>query len=139
MATNGINYVGSRDFTTCPIWRYDEGDDLYFPVMEGKDLPESERNVSILVECKTNSGHKFMGYIVGISKVFSMALFCAEKTFHINKNIPDLSAEQMMDFLKCVGLSESTTIQDLFPLEYATKIARSEFRDFSGRFEMKFD
>lgn len=136
MVTNGIELVEMRDFQFCPVWRYDEDMNLYFPVTEGKDLPESERDVSIFVECKANSGHTFSGYIVGISKIFSMGLFCKEKTFHLNKNLPDLSAEQIRAFLECANLTNALTAEKLFPLKYTTQIKRDEFRDFSGNFEM---
>lgn len=138
MATNGIKLVDMRDFETCPIWRYDGDADLHFPVVHSRDLPDSERDVSILVDCKTKSGHKFNGYIVGVSKVFSMALFCEEKTFYLNKNLSDLSFEQMREFLECTGLSEFLTIDNLFPIGYTTKINRNDFVDFSGEFEMQF-
>ena len=138
MVTNGIKLVDLRDFETCPVWRYDEDDDLHFPVVQGKDLPDSERDVSIFVDCKTKSGHKFNGYIVGIGKIFSMGLFCADKTFYVNRNLLDLSFEQMRGFLECAGLSNLLTVENLFPLEYTTKINRDEFIDFSGQFEMAF-
>jgi hypothetical protein len=138
LVTNGIKLVSLSEFLTCPIWRYDEDDDLYYAVNHGKDLPESERDISILVECKTNSGHKFMGYVVGIEKVFSMAIFFEEKTFHVNKNLPDLSAKQMKALLMCAGFPGKVTVEQLFPIEYTTQIMRSEFKEFSGKFEVKF-
>lgn len=139
MITNGIELIKLRDFETSPVWRFDEDCDLYFPVLQGRDLPESERDVSIFVECKSNFGHPFDGYIVGIDKVFSMGLFCGRKVFHLNKNLPELSAEQMKEFLVCAGLSDALNVKDLFPLTYTTQIKRDEFRDFSGQFEMAFN
>jgi hypothetical protein len=138
LVTNGIKIVEARDFKIFPVWRYDEDDDLYFPVLEGRDLPDSERDISILVDCTAKSGHQFNGYIVGIRKVFSMGLFCAEKTFYVNKNLSDLSFKQMQEFLECTGLSDDLNIDDLFPLKFTTKINRDEFIDFSGTFEMNF-
>ena len=136
MDANGIKLVDLQNFETCPVWRYDEDDDLYFPVLTGKDLPEFERDVAIFVEYKTPSGIKFPGYIMGISKVFSLGLFCGGKTFYMNKNLPDLSAEQMSEFLECAGLTDLLSIKNLLPLEYVTKINHDEFQDFSGQFEM---
>lgn len=66
MAVNGIKIVELHDFESCPVWRYDEDEDLYFPVRQEEDVPDSERDILIFVECKINSGHKFPGYIVGI-------------------------------------------------------------------------
>jgi hypothetical protein len=138
LGANGIKFVRLQDFSVCPVWRYDEDDDLYYPVLQGKDLPISEKDVSIFVECKINTGHIFNGYIVGIGNVFSMGLFCDENIFYLNKNLPDLSCEQMQIFLKSTGLSSDVKVEQLLPITYATKINREEFLDFTGQFNMKF-
>jgi hypothetical protein len=130
--------VTLQDFQSCPVWRYDEDDDLYHPVMRESDLPDSQRDVSIFAEFKTPGGHSFSGYVVGISRVFSVGLFCGDRTFHINKNIPDLSVEQVRELLACAGLDDVHTVGEFFPLEYRTLILRDEFVDFSGRFEISF-
>lgn len=57
----------------------------------------------------------------------------------MNKNLPELTAEQMQAFLECAGLASILTIEDIFPLEYTTQITSDEVQGLSGRFDMSFD
>jgi hypothetical protein len=122
------------DFRACPIWRYDQDDELYHPVVAGKDLPESERDVSIYARFQTPAGFEFDGYVVGIERVFSIGLFAGDQVFQCNKNLKDLSLEQVRRFLAATGRIGSS--ETFFPLRYTTSINGSSYRDFSGQFHL---
>ncbi|MBX9432001.1 hypothetical protein ACI2VK_08010 [Ralstonia nicotianae] len=124
------------DFSACPIWRYDDEDDLYHPVLTADELPESERLLSIRARFVTPNGQSFDGYVVGIERVFSIGLFGGGQVFHVNKNLPDLSEKQLQAFLQTQPGPEALSTKALFPLSYTTTINREPFADFSGKFEM---
>lgn len=131
------NLTTPSDFFECAIWRYDEGDDLYHPVLAPDELPDSERDLSIRAVFTTPSGKKMDGYVVGISRVFSMGLFGREKLFHANKSLIHESEGWMRDFIQerpDLGLSSP---EDIFPLKYDTQIHQDGYADFSGTFDLK--
>lgn len=124
------------DFFLCPIWRYDDEDDLYHPVQDAEELPESERDLSIRAIFTTPSGKKIDGYIVGISRVFSMGLFGEDRFFHANKNLIPETKEWMNEFITQRSDPELRSLKDLFPLHYTTQIDRIGYKDFSGTFDL---
>lgn len=135
MATNGVKLIGPQGFKESSIWRFDEDADLYYPVLSPDDIPESERDLSILAEFTLPSGATASGYVVGISRVFSLGLFCNGRTFHVNKNLKDLSIKQVEQFLSCMGLSD-VHAQEVFPLAFKTNINRAEFNEMEGIFNL---
>lgn len=125
------------DFFECPIWRYDDEDDLYYPILTPEDIPESERDLSIRAVFTTPSGKKLDGYVVGISRVFSIGLFGREGFFHANKNLKPESEGWMREFIQErpeLGLSSP---KDIFPLNYTTQIYQDGYADFSGTFNLE--
>lgn len=124
------------DFFACPVWRYDDEDDLYHPVFDTDELPESEHNLSFRAVFTTPSGNKIDGYVVGISRVFSIGLFGEDHFFHANKNLGPESREWMNEFIAARSDSDLRSLEDLFPLRYATQINRIGYRDFSGTFDL---
>lgn len=130
------DYLTPVDFEECPIWRYDEDTDSYFPVKNQDDLPERVRDLSLRSEFKTLEGKTLIGYIVGVESIFSIGIFFNERIYHFNKNLPDLSREQAEAFLAESGLSSELSFETLFPLRYETKWGGETFNDFAGVFEM---
>lgn len=124
------------DFFACPIWRYDDEDDLYHPVLGEDEIPESERDLSFRALFVTPSGKRIDGYIVGISRVFSIALFGETRFYHANKNLGSESREWMSEFVSDHPEAGLSSWQDLFPLRYTTQINRHGYRDFSGTFNL---
>jgi len=124
-------------FFECPIWRYEEDDDLYHPVMESDDLPDSESDLSIRALFVTPAGKTIDGYVVGISRVFSLTLFWKERLFHVNKNLIPESREFMLEFISERDDPDLRTLDDIFPLRYTTQINRLDYRDFSGTFDLE--
>jgi hypothetical protein len=126
----------SSDFFVCPIWRYDEDDDLYHPVSTEDEIPESERDLSIRAVFTTPSGAKIDGYVVGISRVFSIALFGSNGFFHANLNLGPESQQWMREFLADRIDLKISSPKEMFPLQYTTQINRVGYRDFSGIFDL---
>lgn len=126
----------AADFFACPIWRYDEEDDLYHPVLDEGEIPESERDLSIRAIFTTPSGNKLDGYVVGISKIFSIGLFSHDRLYHANKNLGPESKEWMEEYVSKRPEMGLNSWKDLFPLRYTTQINRDGYRDFSGTFDL---
>ncbi|WP_123863449.1 hypothetical protein [Burkholderia plantarii] len=101
MEIDARNVLAPQDFSACPIWRYDNKDDLYHPVASADQLPESERVLSIHANFRAPDGRVFAGYVVGIERIFSFGLFAGERIFHVNLKLPDLSAKQLDAFFNC--------------------------------------
>jgi hypothetical protein len=124
------------DFMACPIWRYDDEDDLYHPILEPDQLPESERDLSTRALFVTPGNKRIDGYVVGISRVFSIALFGGDRLFHVNKNMKKLSEENIQRFIIERPEYGLVSAADIFPLGYSTQIFRPGYRDFSGVFDI---
>ena len=136
MAIEAKKVLLPSDFMACSIWRYDDEDDLFHPVLSGDQLPESERDLSIRAKFKTPAGDALDGYVVGISRVFSIGLFAGDRICLVNKNLPDLSLKQISAFMDGNPQLRAKSAGELFPLQYVSTIGREEFADFSGSFEM---
>lgn len=87
------------DFFACPIWRNEDGSDLFYPVLSPDDLPESERDLMIRAVFTTPGGKTFDGYVVGISRVFSIGLFGDDRFYHANQNLRAESEQYMREFI----------------------------------------
>lgn len=124
------------DFFSCPVWRYDDEDDLYHPVLEENDIPESERDLSFRAIFTTPAGKKLDGYVVGISRVFSIGLFGGDRFYHANKNLGPESRVWMEEYVSNQPEIGINSWQDLFPLQYTTQMMREGYRDFSGIFDL---
>lgn len=133
--SDGVRQIGARLFDICPLWFYSEESDLYFPVMEADQLPESERDLSISATFSFPNGLQLRGYIVGVSNIFSVGLFCGDKTFHLNKNLKDLSAKQLNGLFSCMGPTQLRP-ERLMPLSFRTRINRAGFREVEGEFDL---
>jgi hypothetical protein len=135
LVTNAKKVLSPQDFSTCAIWRYDDEDNLYHPVTSISQVPESERLLSIRATFTTPEGKSLPGYVVGIERIFSFGLFGGDRVFHVNLNLPKLSAKQLSAFLQVQADEAGQKVESLFPLSYASEINQEPFVDFSGRFE----
>ena len=124
------------DFDVCPVWRFDEDADAYFPVRNANELPEQVRDLRIASEFITRSGQKFQGYISGVDKVSSIGLFVDAQTYHANKNLYQPSRAQMIEFIAASRLDATLTFESMFPLHFETRWENEIFKNFTGIFEM---
>lgn len=134
--SRGKRLTTPSDFFACPIWRFDDGDDNYYPVLNPDELPESERDLSIRALFVTPSGVRLDGYVVGISRVFSIGLFGRGRFFHANRNLGPESEKWMSEFIDDMSDPKLRSLKDLFPLKYSTQINREGYLDFSGTFDL---
>ena len=94
MKGEGVSCPDLGSYRACSMWRYDESDDVYYPVWSPNDLPESESDLSTYARFTFPNGKVCDGYVVGVKRVFSIGLFGAGTMFFFNQNLPDLSAKQ---------------------------------------------
>lgn len=123
------------DFDACPLWRYDDGDDLDHPVISTEEIPELERELFTKAIFTTRAGDTLEGCVIGISYVFSIGLFGGDKVFILNKNMEDHSRQQVNELLALHPSIKARTFDELFPVKYRTTIGRLGYREFSGSFE----
>lgn len=135
MDINGKNNLAPADFDLCPAWKYDEDSDLFYPVRREEDLPELARDLSIRAQFVAPTGDRFDGYIVGVERVFSLGLFFDGRVYHVNKNMPGASKEQVDELLLRMG--KSLDFESMFPLSFETRWETEVFSNFSGVFGMQ--
>lgn len=136
MKGEGVSCPDLGSYRACSMWRYDESDNVYYPVWSPNDLPESESDLSTYARFTFPNGKVCDGYVVGVKRVFSIGLFGAGTMFFFNQNLPDLSAKQATMFLEKVGGLEIYNVQDLFPLTYRTNVSQEGFLEVDGVFNM---
>ena len=136
MKGEGVSCPDLGSYRACSMWRYDESDDVYYPVWSPNDLPESESDLSTYARFTFPNGKVCDGYVVGVKRVFSIGLFGAGTMFFFNQSLPDLSAKQATMFLEKVGGLEIYNVQDLFPLTYRTNVSQEGFLEVDGVFNM---
>jgi hypothetical protein len=125
------------DFAQCSLWRRDEHDDLVYPVVSEKDIPENDRDLLIRAKFTTPSGDAFDGYIVGFSRVFAISIFVGDLKFGLNKNAYTLVRATVQKILDAAQPPFTQTVEDFFPLKYQTAIDRQGFREFTGTFDVE--
>lgn len=136
MSSNAKESPGEADYQEYSMWKYDEESELFYPVLSLEDFPEAESDLSIYTRFTLPNGKNVEGYTVGVERVFSMGLFGSESTFFINKNMPDISIEQIKGFLVEQPFLEIEKASDIFPLKYQTLINVEGFFDVTGTFDM---
>ena len=137
MKTSGKISLVPPDFYNCPVWKYDEESDLYYPVFGIDDVPDLARDLRIRAVFTTPDGQTLDGYIVGIESIFSMALFFGDRIYNVNKNMLGPSRVRIYEYLRDRDTSEKMTFESMFPLKFETRWESEDFRNFSGVFEMK--
>lgn len=125
-----IKELSPAAFVECASWRYDDFSDAYFPVKSLDDLPEDVKDLRIGAEFTFANGVRAEGYVCGVERIFSIALFSAGRIFHVNSNLPELSLEQLDEFCASTGLRLSP--EALLPVRFSTSWGGRLFNDFSG-------
>lgn len=136
MENSNREYLTSPDFEFCPVWKYDEDSELFHPVRGGNDLPERTRDLFIGATFMTASGMRFEGYVVGVERIFSIGLFFNDCVYHLNKNIPDISRDQVKKLFTDMGVGGDSSFNSIFPINYETKWGGEVFVNFSGSIEI---
>ena len=132
----GVEILEEGHFSKCPIWCLEE--DLFYPVTTPDEMPEDPGDVRIKANFCTARGLHFSGYIVGFEKVFSIGVFVNGAGYRFNRNLPDLSGEQLSEMIKSLGSEKLKGASDMFPLHYETCFGWKDegYNNFSGDFYM---
>ena len=84
----GRDYLTLSDLEQHSIWKFNDTDDLIYPVTCAKDFPEGGFDLRIRVKFITPKGIELLGYIVGVQNVYSIAIYVGDKKFRFNRNLP---------------------------------------------------
>ncbi len=124
------------DFDAHPLWKCDEGDDLYYPIMAIEEFPEHNRDLLIRAIFHAPSGIIFKGYLVGAINIYCIGLFYNSSMFIFNKNAPDFCLKQFSKLAEeiQIDMNRKIMIPDIFPLKYETDIDLENYRNISGEF-----
>lgn len=128
------NDLSPSDFVEFASWRYDDVSDLYFPVKSLEDLPEDARDLRIRARFVFANGFSASGYLCGVERVFSIALFSGDRIFYVNSNLPELSLDQLAEFAVSAGID--LPARALLPVHFSTSWGGELFKDFSGVFSV---
>jgi len=116
----GKAYLTLQDLKQHSIWKFNEADDLTYPVNCAEDFPEGQYDLSIRVNFTTPSGIELFGYLVGIKNIFSITILCKGQEFYFNRNVPGDYSKTLEGLGKALGCS--LRISDFSPLKYITDI-----------------
>ena len=136
MKDKGKNNLIPSDFHSCPVWKYDEDSDLFYPVGGESDLPDLARDLKIRAVFMAPTGEVLEGYVVGVDRIFSMGLFLGDRVYHLNKNLRGPSRDQVEEYLAKKFPKSNLTYDGMFPLHFETRWDSVGFVNFSGVFDM---
>lgn len=127
-------YLTLQDLKRHSVWKFNEADDLTYPVNCAEDFPEGQYDLSIRANFTTPSGIELFGYLVGIKNIFSIAILCEGQEFYFNRNLPEDYAKTLDSLSKVLG--QKLTINEFSPLKYVTDIDLEGFRNIEGEFDL---
>ena len=131
---NGKDYLTSQDIKAFSIWKFNDVDDLNYPVTSTDDFPEGEFDLRIRTNFFTPKGMEFIGYIVGIRNIYSIAIYIEGQKFRFNRNLPGNYLKTLESIGKALG--RKVTISDFSPLKYITDIDLEGFKNIEGEFDL---
>lgn len=109
--------LSKGDFEEYPVWVWDDENVGYLPL--SKTEPVTGEYGTLLIKADLEAGgHKFKGYLVGISSFYAFGIFIDNQEVIINLNLlEDLESqvEQICKVLDCKPFS-------MFPLQYDSPI-----------------
>jgi hypothetical protein len=135
---NFIELPTPSDFMRCPVWAYDEDQEIYREIRTLDDLSGdrySLYDLHIKAAFTTPGGLVLEGQVVGVENVFAVGLFVGDEVVMINRNMHTDSREQVAHYLKLTGLDSQLSFETLFPLRYRSAWGGELFTDFEGVFE----
>lgn len=113
-------YLTLNDIEQHSIWKFNDNDDLYYPVISETDLKCDAHDLSIRTTFTTPYGLKLLGCTSGVENIFSIAIYLKEKIFYFNKNFPSDYTETLKKMSAILG--KNLTIENFSPLKYITDI-----------------
>ena len=82
----GKPYLEKKDITKYSIWKVDDRDDLYYPVLSREDIPGDLYELIIRGKFRTKGGKEFFGSIVGVKHIHCIAIYVKGEKLFLNKN-----------------------------------------------------
>jgi hypothetical protein len=123
-----------QDLKQHSIWKFNDVDDLTYPVISAEDFPENSFDLKIRSKFFTPTGIELLGYIVGVKNIYTITLYVRDMIINFNRNLPQYY-QQDLDKLATV-LGHKLTIFDFSPLKYITDIDLEGFRNIEGEFDL---
>lgn len=126
------------DFARCPVWVYDEDQEVYREVRNLDDLSDERYDhydLQIKAVFTTPNGIEINGKVVGVEDPYAIGLFAGNEVVGINRNMRSDSRQQVARFLALTGLDAKLSFDTLFPLRYRSAWGGDLFTDFEGVFE----
>ncbi len=130
----GKTYLTSKDLKKHSIWKFNDIDDLIYPITCREDFPENSFDLKIRTKFITPSGIELFGYIVGIKDVYTITLYVENLIINFNRNLPQDYQKDLSELSKALG--RALTIKDFSPLKYRTDIDLEGFRNIEGEFDL---
>jgi len=130
----GRPYLTWRDFEQYSIWRFNDRDDLSYPVLGPEDFPKDSRDLRIRAEFIATNGIKLKGAIIGLKNIFCISIYIENNIFIFNKNLLNDCIEELKKLNKI--LEEELVLANFSPIKYTTNIDLKNFRNISGEFDL---
>lgn len=132
--SQGKSYLTLRELEQHSIWKFNDIDDLNYPVNCTEDFPENNLDLRIRTKFTTPSGLEFLGCIVGVKNIYSIAIYVRDQIFYFNRNLPGDYQKTLEKLGETLG--RKLTISDFSPLKYVTDIDLEDFRNIEGEFDL---
>lgn len=137
MVDKGTDHLTESHFYDCAVWRFDDSDNLNYPVSGPENISPDPRDMRIKAVFFAPNGMEFNGYIVGIDRVFAIYLFYQDRKFGFNNNAVSLCHEDFKELMEILPSGSVKNKDDLFPLRYETRFNWEDkgYRNFWGEFD----
>ena len=135
---NFTELLTPADFMRCPVWVYDEDQEVYREVRSLDDLDDERYDtydLQIKAVFTTPNGIELAGKVVGVENPYAIGLFAGNEIVGINRHMRSDSRQQVARFLTLTGLESKLSFDTLFPLRYRSAWGGELFTDFEGVFE----
>lgn len=130
----GKTYLTLEDLNQHSVWRFNDIDDLVYPVTCAEDFPKGQYDLLVRAIFTAASGIELFGYLVGIKNIFSIAILCKGQEFYFNRNLPGDYTKTLQALNKAIG--QQLAIQDFSPLKYITDIDLEGFKNIEGELDL---
>ena len=130
----GRDYLTIDDVKRHPIWKYNEDDDRLYAVIDKSDLIGDHYGLCIRSSFTSLSGDNFIGYIVGVKNVFTIAIYESNLIVYFNRNLPGDYTSSLDKLSKVRG--KKFYVENFTPLQYVTDIDLDGFVNISGEFDL---
>lgn len=134
MDIKGREYLTLKDLKSHSIWKCSRSDDLMYPVTSAEEFPEDSFDLSIRAIFTTPEGIEFLGYLVGIKNIYSIAIYVGDRIFCFNRNLPQDYPKKLDQLGE--ALDKNLSISNFSPLKYKTDIDLAGFRNIEGEFDL---